>query len=212
MSSEEEISTDAEHIQHVDVVTNAQKIDIATVVSHADQIGLVEVHGEPIRSDLTRKLSYIRAIARNVVTFLALAVMLIVIYDKNANENELEQQLNTFRSERAASDAVTAKKLECVRRYTDVRDANTEKQLVLIGEFLVIITRIPPGPEREAAVKGKSDELDETNIATRKAIRAKIDYTNKGDPLPCPLGPLAAPPDSAPSDATVTTSPVTPTT
>lgn len=207
------VVSNANNVGHADVVTNAESTDVAAVVGHAEKVGTVEIHGEPIRSDRTRRLSYIREIARNAVTFFALLVMIVVIFDKNANENSLEDQLKDFRSERAISDAATAKKLECVRRYTDAIDIETERQLILIGEFLVVITQTPPGQERTDAVKIKIDELDRTNIAARAAMAAKIEYNNQGNPLPCPIGPSEAPPVPPPPDAgvavTVATTPTT---
>lgn len=207
------VVSSAHNVGHADVVTNAESTDVAAVVGRAEKVGTVEIHGEPIRSDRTRRLAYIREIARNGVTLFALLVMIVVIFDKNANENNLEDQLKAFQNERTSSDAATAKKLECVRRYTDAIDIETEKQLILIGEFLVVITQTAPGPERDAAVKEKIDELDRTNIAARGAMAAKIEYNNQGNPLPCPIGPSEAPPVPPPPDAGVTvTASTTPTT
>lgn len=210
------IVENAHNVSHADVVTNAVQTDVARTVSHAENVGHVEIHGEPIRSDRTRKLAYIREIARSFLTFFSLIVMVVVIIDKNINENKLQHQLKVFQTEREASDNLTAKKLECTRRFTDAISVETEKQLILIGEFLVVIIQIPAGPERMAAVKAKSDELDRTNIAARAAMAAMIEYNKQGNPLPCPIGPTPIPPVPEPPDAglpiTSTTTSVTPTT
>lgn len=209
----EAIFANAQNVAHADVVTNAVKTEIATVVSHAENVGTVEVHGEPIRSDRTRKLSYIREIARSVVTFFALLVMVVVIVDKNANEDTLREQLDEFQDERTASDVLTASKLECTRRYQDLIDQYTEEQLILIGEFLVVITQSIPGPARDAEIEDKINRLDRANIAARESVIAKIDYNNQGNPLPCPLEQSTDPPlPPEPDASTETTIPITPTT
>lgn len=211
MENEDEIPQ-PENEKPVGTISNAQNVSHAEVVNHAENVGKVEIHGEPV-SNRARILGSIREISRSFVTFCALVVMVVVIVDKNNNENHLQAQLKSFQQERSASDLLTAKKLECVRRYTDAIDVETEKQLILIGEFLVVITQNAPGPEREAAVKTKIDELDRTNIAAREAMAAKINYNNQGNPLPCPLGPSPAPPVPPPPDAgvaiTVSTTPTT---
>lgn len=183
------IVSNAQTVAHADVVTNSNKTDVATVVNHTDRVEKVEIHGEPIRSDRVRKLFYTREIARSFVVLFALLVMVVVIIDKNSDKASFEDQLKQFKNERAQSDALSAGKLECVRRYQDVIDQDTEQQLILIGEFLVVITLNPPGPEREAKVKEKIGELDRTNVDARNAKASKIEYNNQGNPLPCPLGP-----------------------
>jgi len=169
------------------IVSNAGIVEHAELVSHTEKVEHVEVHGEPLRSDKERRLSHLRDIARTAVIFFALLVMIVVIFDKNANENNLKHQLEQFQSARAESDKVTAAKLDCVRRFTDVTDTYRSKQLVLISDFLIIITQIPPGPDRVAAVNDKITELDKTNNEAKAAIAAKVDYTNSGNQLPCPL-------------------------
>lgn len=184
----------AEHVSHADHVDNAVQTEVAAVVRHADNVGKVEVHGEPLRTPQVRKLQIIRDIAGLAVVLLALLVTSLVIINKNLTESDLRHQISLFEKDRVASDKLTAAKLECTRRYQDAIDASTENQLILIGEFLVTIVRIPPGPDREAAVMDKITALDETNAETRRAIEAKIDYNNAGNPLPCPLSESSVPP------------------
>ena len=160
----------AEHVDHADHVDNSVQTEIARVVTHADTVGTVEVHGEPLRTTRERTLNYVREIARWFVVLFALTVMIVVIVDKNINEDALRRQITTFQLERTATDTVISQKLECTRRYQDVIDAATEKQLILIGELTVVITRIPPGPDREAAVTDKIALLDQTNIDARKSV------------------------------------------
>lgn len=179
--------TNAEHVAHADHVDTSLQTEVASVVGHANTISTVEVHGEPLRSNAVRKLHYIREIASWVTVLCALVVMVFVIIDKNVNEDSARRDLDKFRSERATSDKLTADKLECTRRFQDHIDETTEGQLILIGEFVVVITQITPGPAREAAVKDKITELDRTNVAAREAVTAKIAYNNAGNPLPCPL-------------------------
>ena len=169
------------------IVSNATNVEHAELVSHTDKIEHVEVHGEPLKSDKERRLMYWSNISRTAVMFFSLLVMIVVIFDKNASENDLRKQLSEFQSARAESDKITAQKLDCVRRYTDVTDTYRSKQLVLISDFLIIITQIPPGPDRIAAVNDKITELDKTNTEAKAAIAAKVDYTNSGNQLPCPL-------------------------
>lgn len=198
MASESEagevVIAQVEHVGHADRVVNSGTTNEAGVVGHADRVEHVDIHGEPLRTPSVRRLKYIRDIAASFTVLFALVVMVLVIVDKNANENGLRDQLNSLQAQRSASDRVTADKLVCVRRYQDIIDANTENQLVLIGEFLVIITQIPPGDERAAAVAAKIKELDQVNVASRKASKDKIDYVNGGQKLPCPIGKSQPPP------------------
>lgn len=175
-----------EHVDHVEHLENA------ALVGRADHIGTVqtlEVHGEPIRTVQVRRLAYIRDIAGLLTVVLALIALIVVMIDKNHNEGILRAELSSIAAERKASDARTASKLECTRRYQDRIDIGTENQLVSIGELVVVITKIPPGPEREAAVSGKIEQLDSVNQLTRQAINDKVTYNNAGNPLPCPLVP-----------------------
>lgn len=195
-----------QQVNHADVVHHA---DVADEVSHADRVGVVSLQGEPLRTNATRRRQYVRDIARSLTVIFALLVVVVVIWDKNNNENRLEDQLTSLTNERKASDALATKKLECQRRFQDAIDSTTETQLVLMGEFLVAITQIPPGPDREVAVKDKIRDLDTTNQSARKAINDKIAYNNAGNPLPCPLTESAPIPESRPS---VTVLPTTTTT
>ena len=169
------------------IVSNAGIVEHAEIVSRTEKVEHVEVHGEPLRSDKERRLSHLRDIARTAVMFFALLVMIVVIFDKNANENKLEKQLTELRSSRVEADKVTSAKLDCVRRYTDITDTYRSKQLVLISDFLIAITQIPPGPDRVAAVNEKITELEDTNEEAKAAIASKINYTNSGNKLPCPI-------------------------
>lgn len=185
------------------IVSNATNVEHAELVSHTDKVEHVEVHGEPLRTEKTRKLAYLRDISRTLVIFFALLVMIIVIYDKNSSENALEAELKDFRSARVTADKTAADKLDCVRRYTDVTDTYRSKQLVLISDFLIIITQIPPGPERVAAVNSKITELKKTNDEAKAAIDAKVIYNNSGSKLPCPLAETPNPiNDDAPPNLT----------
>lgn len=215
MPTEEEragIVSNAKNVGHADIVNNAEQTDKATVVTHADKVGSVQIVGESLRTDRTRRLGYIREIARNSVTLCALLVMVFVIFDKNKDEQNLKAQLVEFQEERTASDLETANKLECTRRYQDIIDGNGAKQLILIAEFLVVITQIPPGEEREVAVKEKITQLDEINLTARDSVTAKIEYNNNGNPLPCPLSESSPIPTAPPPNPPLTTIPETPTT
>lgn len=190
----------AQLVNHAEHVQTSVHTDLATEVLQARTVGVVEkmeIHGEPLRSNATRRRKYVRDIAQSFLSIFALAVMVTVIVDKNIKETDLRGQLRELESKRTAADVETAAKVECNRRYQDVIDAATETQLILIGEFLVVITQIPPGPERETAVADKIRILDQTNVDARKAVVAKINYNNAGNPLPCPL-PESVPDPSVP--------------
>lgn len=181
--------TNVEHLDHADVVNNSAKTDVAASVSHADNVGVVQIHGIPPPSPRAQRRAYISDITRWIVVLSAIVVMFATIIDKNINENRLGNQIANLQRQRTAADAIASDKLECVRRYQDVIDQDSEKQLILLGDFLVDITQNAPGPDREAAVKEGIHQLDLVNINARAALKAKIDYINADTPLPCPLSP-----------------------
>lgn len=160
----------------------------------------LEIHKE--KEKRRGKLAIIREIAGICVVFFALMVMVIVIVDNNSEKDDLREQLRAFQLKQSTDKEIAEEKAECRRRYQALVDQYGDDQLILIGEFLVIITTIIPGPERQAAVTDKITELSEAIVLAREAAVNKIAYDNHDNPLPCPIGPTIPPP---PPDATAVT-------
>lgn len=216
MSSDDPVGTpqripNAVVVEHADVVAQANTTDSAGMVGHADHVEHLEIHGEAVRSPKARLLGVVNDIARNLVVLCALFVMGVVIFTNNAESSSLRTQLQEFQNSRTASDKLIADKLTCSTRYQDKVDDYTEQQLILIGEFLVIITQNPPGEERARLTEANSFELDQVNRDARNAKIAKIEYNNEGYPLPCPLPEASIPPERPPLAPTIIPDPTDPT-
>lgn len=103
--------------------------------------------------------------------------------------NSLYAQVHKASADKTNATAIatnTARQL-CAGRYQDAVDQADTDRSAAIGELVVIITQIPPGPEREAAVGTTVTALDVANKQSKVAVTEKAKYNKDGRPLPCPI-------------------------
>ena len=195
------MSHDTYNIEHADTVERSDQTANAKGVDHATNVGTVErmevtTGGTPPLSPKGRALKFVRDISWATVILFSLIIMVLVIVDKNhkeadflsetsANRTRIEQLSNQL-SEQTAG---TAEKLACGRKYQDVFDQAQAKAQIDFNDLLIVLASTQSQtPEREAQSKAAIDRIDQDNQALETALAEKIDYNNKDNPLPCPIG------------------------
>ena len=174
----------ADNVGHADNVTSAEHVGLARTL---------EVHSNGT-SYHENRIKQISDLTKNIIVIIALAVMIFNFVDKQSADRtvqrertELRAQLQAVNDQLAAADQQAAERTLCARKHQDNVDKYTTETLVTIGELVVIITQIVPGPEREMAVTDKIAQLQAAISQVRAAIVAKGTYNDEGNPLPCPI-------------------------
>jgi len=140
--------------------------------------------------------------------------------DARANRKQaqaFQDQIADLQSQLSAAGLVAqqgrqdvADKALCIARYDDAVQNALVGFLVVVGDLVVDISTIVPGPDRTKAVETITGNVDHPKgtlaIAEddlRMAQNDRVQYNSDGQPLPCPINP----PDKVPTP--VTTVPTT---
>ena len=163
-----------QNAEHVENAAHVEHTGTAQNVISAEHIGMVK--GIEVMSDKTKRRQLTRDVLFAIVVLISLTQSLYVGIVKNTVVNDTGRLIR-----------VNTERNLCAGRYQDAVDAAEGARSSAIGRLIVIITQIPPGPEREAAVGSTIVELDTANTASDTAVTAKAAYNEAGRPLPCPL-------------------------
>lgn len=120
------------------------------------------------------KNSRLRAVADISSGFIVIIALLLTGYTLHSSDSQIK---------------TAGARNVCSGRYQDIVDEASNDTLTTIGELVVVITQVPPGPARETAVTAKVAQLGVANEQSRLAVKAKAEYNKAGRPLPCPLAP-----------------------
>lgn len=175
----------SDNVENADNVHNAQNVISAEHVGLARQVTLMTdpADGKTQRRKLERDILF------GMVVLIALLYSFYTGFHQDSTANENADLLHQ-----------NADRNQCVGRYQDQVDAAGTQITIDIGDMIVIITQIPTGPERQAAIEAKVAELAIHKEVARKAVNAKGDYNDADRPLPCPIDQVADLP--SPTDTT----------
>lgn len=164
-------------VENADHVHNAQNVISAEHVGLARQVTLMPdpADGKTQRRKLERDILF------GMVVLIALLYSFYTGFHQDTTANQNADILND-----------NAERSRCVGLYQDGVDASSTQILIDIGDMVVIITQVQPGPDRQAAVEAKVAELGLDKEAARKAVNAKGAYNDADRPLPCPIDQVAA--------------------
>lgn len=157
---------------------------VGMVAAIAETAGLKVVPPDTWRARLLRGGLIFFAL---VIVACSLALTTITLVTKDRNEGRFVREIAKLNAKINASDALDRDRLVCGRRFQDLVDEAGTELTIDIGELVVIITQVPRGDEREAAVLSKIADLQASNLKARKAVNDKAEYNNAGNPTPCPI-------------------------
>ncbi len=141
-----------------------------------------------------RKLTAVRDLIYGGIVVVALALATYVIFDRNSESQEngkridaLTVELDNARQLLLANSEKTKDILDCQAKFDAKLRALSFEPVASIGDLVVAISTIVPGPERVAAVAVSIQELSQHIAETRTAIADLDEWNNSPDQLPCPL-------------------------
>lgn len=165
-------------IDHADQVGHAENVVSA---EHVGLVGSLKVMGSGDR------VTTIKDLTKNVVVLVALFAMIFNYIDNRHERTALKTQLQVVTDKLNANDQNVIAQLNCARRFQDQVDSTLTETVVTIGELVVAITQVEPGPDRVAAVAAKVTQLKVATTAARKAVVDKTAWNDALNPLPCPI-------------------------
>lgn len=183
-----------ESVPHADHVERANVVNHADTTAHVDNVERLDTHDDQptnvanVQNMNVQSSSKWRAIADlgGIVTVLAalgITWLTLSAYSTETTKNRrlIENIAHTDRN-------IDARRT-CQALYQDAVDAANTLTLSTIGDLVVIISTVVPGPEREAAVQDNIAKLRTVANTARVAVAAKVAYNTAGGPLPCPIAP-----------------------
>lgn len=104
--------------------------------------------------------------------------------DRESLDRQLDRQtalIRDLQDELTGDRDALACALDVAARTTLAR----AEYLSAIGDLVVVIATVDPGPDRDAAIDAAIETLDARNVEYRAAAEAEADYSAAGRPVPC---------------------------